>query len=354
MAGRPVATPPPAWRSVGRSLGGSLGRSVVHRGARSAGRPEQVYGVTGVVPDIDRVARYVSVCGGRLESTLPPLFPHLLGFGMQFALLADPASPFRVAGLVHVANSVEVLRPLPIGAPLDVEVELAGPFPHRRGSTVDLLTRVSLDGAPAWRSTSSYLHREPRPTPVPGPDMSASQGARGVADSAAGRAALARAASGTGWSAASGTGRSAASGTPGGGGAASPAPVRGPLWRLPSDLGRRYAAVSGDRNPIHLSALSARPFGFRRAIAHGMWTAARCLTALEGRLPPTFRMDVEFRSPILLPGTVAFAVDPRRSAVGSGASGRGSLRPMSFRVTTLDGGREHLLGSIGPIGPGGG
>jgi acyl dehydratase len=321
MGGRPVAVPPPAWRSAGRS--------VVHRRARSVGPPDQVYGVTGVVPEMDRVARYVAVCGGRLESTLPPLYPHLLGFGMQFALLADPASPFPVAGLVHVANSVEVLRPLPIGAPLDVEVELAGPYPHRRGSTVDLLTRVSSDGAVAWRSTSGYLHREPRPTPVPGPDSATSHGAEhpvgGVVDSPAGHAA-----------------------------GAPPPAVLGPLWRLPSDLGRRYAAVSGDRNPIHLSALSARPFGFRRAIAHGMWTAARCLAALEGRLPRTFRMEVEFRSPILLPGTVAFAVELGRSAAGSGASGGGSTRPRRFRVTSRDGSREHLLGSIGSIGPGGG
>ena len=29
-------------------------------------------------------------------------------------------------------------------------------------------------------------------------------------------------------------------------------------WRLPGDLGRRYAAVSGDRNPIHMHALPPR------------------------------------------------------------------------------------------------
>src|SRR6266487_1403229 len=48
------------------------------------------------------------------------------------------------------------------------------------------------------------------------------------------------------------------------------------VWELPADLGRRYAAVSGDRNPIHLYRLTAWLFGFRRPIAHGMWAAARC------------------------------------------------------------------------------
>ena len=78
-------------------------------------------------------------------------------------------------------------------------------------------------------------------------------------------------------------------------------------WRLGGDLGRRYAAVSGDRNPIHMHALTAKPLGFPAAIAHGMWTKARCLAALESRLPDAFAVDVRFRKPILLPARVEFA-----------------------------------------------
>ncbi len=80
-------------------------------------------------------------------------------------------------------------------------------------------------------------------------------------------------------------------------------------WRLGGDLGRRYAAVSGDRNPIHMHAWSAKPLGFKQAIAHGMWTKARCLAAVESRLPDAFRVDVRFRKPIFLPGRVEFLVD---------------------------------------------
>jgi acyl dehydratase len=82
-------------------------------------------------------------------------------------------------------------------------------------------------------------------------------------------------------------------------------------WRLGGDLGRRYAAVSGDRNPIHMHSLTAKPLGFPAAIAHGMWTKARCLAALESRLPDTFTVDVAFRRPILLPGRVEFGSDTR-------------------------------------------
>ena len=89
-------------------------------------------------------------------------------------------------------------------------------------------------------------------------------------------------------------------------------------WKLPGDLGRRYAGVSGDSNPIRLHSLTARLFGFPSAIAHGMWTKARCLAALERDLPDAYSVDVEFKRPILLPTTVGFGRDGDRFAVRSG------------------------------------
>jgi acyl dehydratase len=54
-----------------------------------------------------------------------------------------------------------------------------------------------------------------------------------------------------------------------------------PAWQLlanltvPGNAGRAYAALSGDRNPIHLSALTSQLFGFKRPIAHAMYLVAR-------------------------------------------------------------------------------
>ena len=98
-------------------------------------------------------------------------------------------------------------------------------------------------------------------------------------------------------------------------------------------VGTDYAAVSGDRNPIHTSRLLAKVFGFPRTIAHGMWTKARCLAALEGRLPDTYTVDVAFKLPILLPATVGF------SAVTQG-TGR------DFGVHDERSGRPHLNGLV--------
>jgi acyl dehydratase len=230
--------------------------------------PEKVLRLSGVKPDIDRIASYTAIVGGRLSSTLPVLYPHVLGFPLQMALLTDNDSPFPAVGLVHVSNSATVEEPIPAGAALGIEAEMTHPAPHRRGRTIDLLTRVTVDGELVWHSASTYLRRESTPKDTAEESVSVS-----VEPPAA---LLAK---------------------------------PGAQWRLPRNLGRNYAAVSGDRNPIHMSALTARPFGFRSAIVHGMWTAARCLAQLEGRLPDRMVDKVEFRSPILLPGTVECADD---------------------------------------------
>jgi acyl dehydratase len=110
-------------------------------------------------------------------------------------------------------------------------------------------------------------------------------------------------------------------------------------WRLGGDLGRRYAAVSGDRNPIHMHSLTAKPLGFPAAIAHGMWTKARALAALEARLPDAFTVDVRFRRPILLPAKVEFATaDDGDGEIDFTVRGRASKR-----------GNRHLDGRILPV-----
>ena len=119
-----------------------------------------------------------------------------------------------------------------------------------------------------------------------------------------------------------------------GGSRTDPEPTAQPaaVWRVPADIGRRYADVSGDHNPIHLHPLTARLFGFRRAIAHGMWSMARCLAFYEGRLPAAYTVDVRFKLPILLPATVALirrrrAVRAARHAVGQAAPVRSAQLP---------------------------
>ena len=237
--------------------------------------------------DRRRLAAYDRVCGFRLSDRLPATYPHVLAFPLAIELMAASDFPFGVLGLVHIRNEIEQLRPLAAAEPLDLRVRTDQLGDHPRGRTVDIVAEAHAGGELVWRDRSTYLHRE--------------------------------------WEA---SGR---------GGETDPTepPPATAEWRVPADIGRRYAAVSGDRNPIHIHALSARLFGHKTAIAHGMWTKARCLAALEGRLPDAFEVDVEFRLPVRLPSTVAFA---------SWTAGRERL----FALRDPSSGKPHLEGAVSP------
>ena len=201
---------------------------------------------------LEHLAAYSSVCGFGLRDALPLTYPHVLGFPSQMRLMSGPGFPFPLPGLVHVANRITQSRPLTAGEPLEITVSARDLRPHPQGTQVDVVTSVS----GVWEGVSTYLRR--------------------------------------------------------GGGSSGPGeqldrPVGSAVWRVPADIGRRYGAASGDRNPIHLHPLSARLFGFQRAIAHGMWTKARCVAALEGRLPEAVTVDVRFKKPLLIPGRVEFS-----------------------------------------------
>ncbi|GAA1268217.1 MaoC/PaaZ C-terminal domain-containing protein [Saccharothrix xinjiangensis] len=216
-----------------------------------------------VVVDPGHLARYNRVCGFGVRDELPVTYPHVLAFPLQVRLMTGPGFPFPLPGLVHVANRITRTRPLLVGEPLSLHVELADLRPHERGRQFDVVTTASVDGEEVWVDVSTYLRR----------------------------------------------GGGSPSGERAGGDRAT-APEPTAVWRVPADAGRRYADVSGDRNPIHLHALTARAFGFRRAIAHGMWSKARCVAAFEGRLPDAVEVDVRFRAPVELPGRVGFSTTP--------------------------------------------
>ena len=266
-----------------------LTAALTARGRQGDTLPETAYERTEVAVDRQNLASYCDVCGFRQSDVLPPTYPHLLGFPLAVTLMADRSFPFALPGLVHVNNRIQQARPLRADERLRVCVHARNLREHPRGRQFDMMTEVTVAGQVLWTETSTYLRRERR---------AAAAGSSSSVPAAQGPAAT-----------------------------ASPSAI----WRIPRNIGRRYAAVSGDVNPIHLNPIAARLFGFPRAIAHGMWLKARCLAALEGRLPDSLTAEVEFKSPLLLPSTVVFrssASDARRD----------------YSVSQASGGRSHLLG----------
>ena len=200
---------------------------------RADALPEHELTRDGVEIDREHLAAYDRVCGFRLRDELPATYPHVLAFPLAIDLMAGSSFPFSPLGLVHIANRIEQLRPIHADERLDLRVRAADLARHDRGTQFDVVAEAATGGEVVWRGRA--------------PTCTAS----------------APASRGTG-----ATTRSSG-----------PRPRSG---RSPGDTGRRYARVSGDANPIHLHALAARAFGQPGAIAHGMWTKARCLAALEG------------------------------------------------------------------------
>lgn len=226
--------------------------------------PETAAERHGIRVDVGHVVDYAQVCGFSVGTSLPLTYPHVLAFPLQVALMSRRDFPLSLLGLVHVKNTITWSRPLRPSDELDLNVSAHGLRPHRRGRLVDLVTEVGVDGAVVWTGTSTYLsrgHGDPGAAPAPSPDVTA----------------LARS-------------------------------VGGAVWHLDTGTGRRYAAVSGDVNPIHLSALTARALGYDRAIAHGMFTYAKVIAALGPRVPAAGSSRVWFRRPVALPSTVLLKV----------------------------------------------
>jgi acyl dehydratase len=234
--------------------------------------------------DRDHVAAYAGVCGFEPSQTLPFTYPHMLAFPLHMGIMTDGSFPFPAIGTVHVGNSITQHRPIDPAERLEVSATATNLRPHTKGRVFDLVTTVSSGEEVVWESTSNYLRV-------------------GKGDQTA----------------------------PSEGEPFDLVPATGIEWRLPGDLGRRYASVSGDHNPIHLYPLTAKAFGFPRQIAHGMWTKARCVAAMSNRLAGSARVEVVFKKPVFLPGTVAF---------GSRVVDDG----LDFSLTSPGNGAPHLLG----------
>jgi acyl dehydratase len=259
--------------------------------------PELTLGLDDVTLDAGHVADYARVCGFDLRDTLPASYLHLLGFPLAMSLMTDSAFPFGVIGLVHVANRIDHVRPVSVSEKPSIRVHAEDLRDHPRGRQFDVVAVATAGGERVWEGRSTYLRRG---------GGSGGDGADATKDDK--KAERAARVGGTGFEA---------------------------IWSIPGDIGRRYGAVSGDRNPIHLHNVSAKLFGMPRAIAHGMWLKARVLAALQPELPESFTAEVRFKLPVLLPAKVAFSTAAREGA------GR------AFALHDAKRGIPHLEGHIG-------
>lgn len=264
-------------RTVGRSAGmaGSyakaLAGSVLPGGSMDPADVVELSAGTAVVVDGEQLAKYRQVCGFAADGPLPLTYPHILGFPLSLKLMTGRDFPLPLMGLVHTRNRITSHQPLPVGTDdLAVEVRTSRLFAHPKGVEVDVLTVLRHAGEPVWEEVSTYLRRG-RPTHEVG-DAAAEHLQRRDRPM---------------WP-------------------DPPAGARRIEVRVAGDIGRRYASVAGDVNPIHLTSLTAKPFGFSKPIAHGMWTLANTLAvAVPDVAERAVAVDAGFRRPLVLPGEAA-------------------------------------------------
>lgn len=242
----PPALPGQLLRAATRR--GITGKVLPHRGLRCP-----------VIVDANHLARYRQLCGFTDDARLPATYPHVLAFTLQMKLLTEPDFPFPALGLVHLENRIRVVRQLAGLGPFTLSVEASNLAPHDKGAVFSVITRLEDQLGLLWEGDSRILCRGVK---LDGPTIGRSE------------------------------------------------PPSLPMdeldsWQAPANIGRRYARVSGDYNPIHLSPLSAKLFGFPRAIAHGLWNKARAVAALQNHLPASgYSVEVRFQKPVLLPGNL--------------------------------------------------
>lgn len=263
--------------------------------------PAESHEVRGVSVDVATLTAYQHLIGETASDVLPAGFIHALAFPLAMSVLNRDDFPLPLLGMIHLRNSVQQRSPVLFSDSLDVSARVENLRGHRAGTVVDVVADVRLSGAPeaSWLGVSTYLAKG---VFLPGIDKPSAASAR----------------------------------------AEFKAPNPTAIWQLGVDTGRAYAAVSGDFNPIHLSVLSARALGMRRSIAHGMYLAARALADVGPSRGDSFTWDVDFDSPVFLPGMVALEINTEEG--DSGARTRSSFVAWNPRS-----GRRHFSGSVSAL-----
>ena len=243
--------------------------------------------------DARHLAKYNKVCGFARSDTLSITYPHILAFPLHMALLTHEQFPLKLLGLVHMRNRIEQLKQIPCDASPEITAWVDGHREVRLGVEFDVHTQASIDGEVVWRSVSTNLSRGKKP---PRGDKPAEP--------------------------------------------EPPAFDQHTYWKASGNIGRRYARVAGDVNPIHLTMLSAKLFGFKRAIAHGMWSKARTAAALrEFARRDGVAMEVAFRKPVFLPSKVRldYLATDDGGVVFQLAKSKGDIVHMTGTITPTSG-----------------
>jgi acyl dehydratase len=236
--------------------------------------------------DPHQLRRYRQALGFRGEG-IPLTYYYLLAQRAHVATMLDDAFPFRLPGTVHTENALRALAEPQADVPLVLSTSVNIRPPAENGAVIaELETVARQQGTDIFTCRSTYLlvrgQRNPRRARKDKADLPVLTG-----------------------------------------------------WRIPRGMGRAYARISGDWNPIHLWTWSAKLMGLQRPIIHGMHTLARACAELEqacGRR--ILALEGRFRAPAPLGSELVLGADLAAGSFAVGGGGR-VVAEGSFRTSDL-------------------
>lgn len=214
-------------------------------------------------PDQDAILQYKKVCGfsNVYEDPLPVSYLQTLFLNLIGKYITSPFFPINPLGLIQIFQSFAQKRPIHSREVLDLSCTLAQLSMSEKGIESHFSLKALSENQVVWEGMSTYFTRGKQQREK----KSKKEKVLSIYETIL----------------------------------------------VPPDTGRRYASVSGDYNPPHLYPLLARLFGFRKAIAHGMWCLARAMASLErahGGQPPS-RLEAFFKLPVFLPATITLGYE---------------------------------------------
>ena len=247
--------------------------------------PQVEYVVDSFKVDQKHLKAYNEVCGFKNNGYIPAIYLAVLSQSLQMHMMTQEAFPFAILGLVHIRNQIKQTRKVGVNEQLTLSCKFGELQAHDKGVQFDFITTAKVGNEVVMEGTTTYLARQKTNGKV----------AAKVAESKA------------------------------------PAYEMQAEWNVSENTGRRYALTSGDFNLIHIHAITAKAFGFKQAIAHGMWSKAKALASLS--LPDSYEADVWFKLPMYLPSKVEFLT-------------ANEAKDIEFLIRNTKNKKPHVSGSI--------
>ncbi len=241
--------------------------------------------------------RYHEACELPEDGYMPILYPHVIASPVYMSILTHKNFPFPLIGALHLRNHIIEHRRVKADEVFDLKVQLTEKRIVKQGIEFDFTIVLKVSEEKVWESVTTWLK----------------QGKFGKEYDDSPNAALLK---------------------------TDPEARHFKDLEIPRGIGKKYAKITGDYNPIHMSKLLAPLFGLKRDVAHAMWACANAMAYLpalpEGK---PVRVDFAFKGPLFLDNKSHIRVRERE----------GGIR---FDYYCGDNDRPGINGDISTVDPG--